>query len=56
MRQTKYTVRVIQTEVRRSLATVVHIEKSRRDQIKDSLDCVSSGPHVPGTIIHNTLF
>lgn len=39
MRQTKYTVRVIQTEVRRTFATAVPIEKSRRDQIKDSLDC-----------------
>lgn len=37
-----------------TLARAVTMEKSRKEQIKVSLDCVSLGPHVPGTAMHNT--
>lgn len=37
-----------------TLARAVVIEKSRRDQIKGSPDCVSLLLHVSGTTMHNT--
>ena len=37
-----------------TLARAVVIEKSRRDQIKGSPDCVSLELHVSGTTMHNT--